>query len=162
MDLADPNQWNAYAYSHNNPVTFSDPSGLKTDWDEEKRYGNAAPVLSQKPLARPPKVSNPRLQAVLDKLYSAYHAGVTTWVGDGTATDALLNELRTGLKTQGVFHHKDVVDLAAELSELIEGDFRASSKLESGHSMRQFELITFCLLMTPGWPTQSSRRCGKR
>ncbi|MEV6595571.1 RHS repeat-associated core domain-containing protein [Actinoplanes sp. NPDC051346] len=28
QNLADPQQWNGYAYSHNNPVTFSDPSGL--------------------------------------------------------------------------------------------------------------------------------------
>jgi len=28
MDLADPQQWNAYAYSNNNPTNFSDPSGL--------------------------------------------------------------------------------------------------------------------------------------
>ncbi|MFV2114223.1 polymorphic toxin type 28 domain-containing protein [Micromonospora sp. LOL_025] len=28
MDLTDPQQWNAYAYSNNSPATFSDPSGL--------------------------------------------------------------------------------------------------------------------------------------
>lgn len=28
MDLADPQQWNAYAYANNNPITYSDPSGL--------------------------------------------------------------------------------------------------------------------------------------
>jgi len=27
MDLTDPQQWNAYAYSNSNPTTFSDPSG---------------------------------------------------------------------------------------------------------------------------------------
>jgi RHS repeat-associated protein len=31
MDLADPQQWNAYAYSNNNPTTWSDPTGLKFD-----------------------------------------------------------------------------------------------------------------------------------
>ncbi|MCP2264875.1 RHS repeat-associated core domain-containing protein [Promicromonospora thailandica] len=29
MDLSDPQQWNAYAYANNNPVTWSDPTGLK-------------------------------------------------------------------------------------------------------------------------------------
>jgi RHS repeat-associated protein len=28
QDVADPQQWNAYAYSNGNPVTFSDPSGM--------------------------------------------------------------------------------------------------------------------------------------
>ena len=28
IELADPQQWNPYAYSNNNPTTFSDPSGL--------------------------------------------------------------------------------------------------------------------------------------
>ncbi|WP_423462376.1 RHS repeat-associated core domain-containing protein [Promicromonospora sp. MS192] len=28
MDLSDPQQWNAYAYANNNPVTWSDPTGL--------------------------------------------------------------------------------------------------------------------------------------
>ncbi|GGM35064.1 hypothetical protein GCM10011608_19590 [Micromonospora sonchi] len=28
QDLADPQQWNGYAYANNNPITYSDPSGL--------------------------------------------------------------------------------------------------------------------------------------
>jgi RHS repeat-associated protein len=28
MDMANPQQWNAYAYSHSDPINFSDPSGL--------------------------------------------------------------------------------------------------------------------------------------
>ncbi|GAA2218149.1 RHS repeat-associated core domain-containing protein [Micromonospora olivasterospora] len=34
MDLADPQQWNAYAYANNSPVTFSDPTGLKACSDD--------------------------------------------------------------------------------------------------------------------------------
>jgi hypothetical protein len=29
MDLTDPQQWNAYSYANNSPVTLSDPTGLK-------------------------------------------------------------------------------------------------------------------------------------
>ncbi|MDF0514412.1 RHS repeat-associated core domain-containing protein [Agromyces sp. H3Y2-19a] len=31
LDLSDPQQWNGYAYANNNPVTLSDPSGLRPD-----------------------------------------------------------------------------------------------------------------------------------
>jgi len=31
QDLNDPQQWNGYTYSNNNPTTFSDPSGLEHD-----------------------------------------------------------------------------------------------------------------------------------
>ncbi|MEH1016976.1 polymorphic toxin-type HINT domain-containing protein [Micromonospora sp. CPCC 206060] len=34
QDLSDPQQWNAYAYSNNSPVTFSDPTGLKACSDD--------------------------------------------------------------------------------------------------------------------------------
>lgn len=33
QDLNDPQQWNGYAYSNNNPVTYSDPTGLM--WKDE-------------------------------------------------------------------------------------------------------------------------------
>ncbi|WP_435589983.1 RHS repeat-associated core domain-containing protein [Micromonospora aurantiaca (nom. illeg.)] len=34
MDLADPQQWNAYAYSNSNPINLSDPTGLKACADD--------------------------------------------------------------------------------------------------------------------------------
>ncbi|BCB79618.1 hypothetical protein Pflav_060280 [Phytohabitans flavus] len=34
MDRADPQQWNGYTYSENNPITFSDPTGMKSCSDD--------------------------------------------------------------------------------------------------------------------------------
>ncbi|WP_255436090.1 RHS repeat-associated core domain-containing protein [Salinispora sp. H7-4] len=42
MDLADPQQWHGYAYSNNNPTTFSDPSGLKFLEGEHESDGRVA------------------------------------------------------------------------------------------------------------------------
>nr|MDT0661119.1 RHS repeat-associated core domain-containing protein [Micromonospora sp. DSM 115978] len=38
MDLADPQQWHAYAYANNNPITFSDPTGLVVTGDNEGQW----------------------------------------------------------------------------------------------------------------------------
>lgn len=35
MDLADPQQWNSYAYGQNNPATLSDPAGLRACEDND-------------------------------------------------------------------------------------------------------------------------------
>jgi RHS repeat-associated protein len=40
LDLADPQQWNAYAYANNNPVTYADPTGL-VKMDVGKEAGSA-------------------------------------------------------------------------------------------------------------------------
>ena len=53
LDLADPQQWNAYAYANNNPTTYSDPSGLTPRIDDDYDGGRG-------PLAkRPPATSAP-------------------------------------------------------------------------------------------------------
>ncbi|WP_141714835.1 polymorphic toxin-type HINT domain-containing protein [Micromonospora mirobrigensis] len=52
QDLADPQQWNAYAYSNNSPISFADPTGLKACSDDacgpgadyEDLYGNYVEV----------------------------------------------------------------------------------------------------------------------
>ncbi|GIF00649.1 polymorphic toxin-type HINT domain-containing protein [Paractinoplanes rishiriensis] len=37
QDLSDPQQWNGYSYANNNPITLSDPTGLKPAGCEEER-----------------------------------------------------------------------------------------------------------------------------
>ncbi|WP_433391982.1 polymorphic toxin-type HINT domain-containing protein [Micromonospora sp. KLBMP9576] len=39
QDLTDPQQWNAYAYGNNSPITFADPTGLKSCSDDACRGG---------------------------------------------------------------------------------------------------------------------------
>ena len=51
LNGADPQQWNGYAYSQNNPVTWSDPSGLLSwgsAWNAVKKGASAAGGWVQK------------------------------------------------------------------------------------------------------------------
>lgn len=44
MDLGDPQQWAAYSYANNNPVTLSDPTGLWPSWGKSwigKKFNSA-------------------------------------------------------------------------------------------------------------------------
>lgn len=44
QDLADPQQWNGYAYANNNPTTLSDPGGLVPhDPDLDDQFGHEKP-----------------------------------------------------------------------------------------------------------------------
>lgn len=56
IDLADPQQWHAYAYSNNNPVTWSDATGLAVKKTEKKpKSGSSVAVAPPKaPVAKPP------------------------------------------------------------------------------------------------------------
>jgi RHS repeat-associated protein len=57
MDLADPQQWHGYAYANNNPITYSDPSGLITRVDDEGQKGSRrANKATTQIAARPPSL----------------------------------------------------------------------------------------------------------
>ena len=51
MDLADPQQWNAYSYANNTPVTMSDPTGLKA-YAHDGSSGYTPPVQEALPKDR--------------------------------------------------------------------------------------------------------------
>ncbi|WP_073921108.1 RHS repeat-associated core domain-containing protein [Streptomyces sp. CB00455] len=55
IDAGDPQQWNAYAYSNNNPVNSSDPTGLKNACDfPEECANNHADGLDKPYIYNPP------------------------------------------------------------------------------------------------------------
>ncbi|WP_412740111.1 RHS repeat-associated core domain-containing protein [Krasilnikovia sp. MM14-A1259] len=47
-DLTDPTQWNAYSYSNNDPITHSDPTGLR---DDDHFYGPQAALNKERSAA---------------------------------------------------------------------------------------------------------------
>ncbi|MFI7578246.1 RHS repeat-associated core domain-containing protein [Micromonospora sp. NPDC049497] len=67
IDLADPEQWNGYAYSNNSPATKSDPSGLYATGDNEGQLRNyKAPSAKNRVVDHRPK---PRKQKAWTPLY---------------------------------------------------------------------------------------------
>lgn len=55
MDLADPQQWHGYTYAHNNPTTFSDPTGLRETCEDGYtcRYNPGGDIADARP-TKPP------------------------------------------------------------------------------------------------------------
>ncbi|MDG4756613.1 polymorphic toxin-type HINT domain-containing protein [Micromonospora sp. WMMD710] len=68
MDLSDPQQWNAYSYANNSPITSSDPTGLNpfdAQWDgappskqSQQNMDSAYGTASYNSATRPPSVED--------------------------------------------------------------------------------------------------------
>ncbi|MFB9905575.1 RHS repeat-associated core domain-containing protein [Allokutzneria oryzae] len=150
MDLADPQQLHAYAYSNNSPITFSDPDGRRylgpdgvlggydpalhsspeqhkraqeshrNQYEGSKGGGGKLPGIPKKPLAKQPKVQNEKLRNILDKIYPS--PGLPDWAGDGKTADAVRNEFRTGNPTFDKYHVTAAWDRLQGLLSLLEAD----------------------------------------
>ncbi|MFI6617766.1 ricin-type beta-trefoil lectin domain protein [Streptomyces sp. NPDC050528] len=135
IDMSDPLQANGYAYSHNNPVTHSDPTGLY-DPDrmayerEQKRLMNDNPGL-HKPRAKPPVVVNSDLHNILAAIYIRDQA--TTATGNGKVATALIEEFNSGQPVGAKWHIAKAADLMKRLSELLEKN--RVQKMRSGTSL---------------------------
>jgi RHS repeat-associated protein len=130
MDLQDPQQWNAYAYANNSPITRSDPTGLRPDELDGADY--AAEMLADtqnrqrmhNERMQPPTVRNDRLRNLLTEgVYSRPQA--QSVLGDGKVATAINNELEKGVKTGphgGTWHYEKGVTTFAGLSKLLHED----------------------------------------
>lgn len=124
---------NGYTYSHNNPVTHSDPTGLydpdRMEYERQQRLMNDNLGL-HKPRAKPPVVINSDLKNILAAIYIRDHAA--TAKGDGKVTTALIQEFNSG-QAVGTWQISKAADLMKRLSELLEK--HRVQKMKSGKEL---------------------------
>ncbi|NYF56969.1 RHS repeat-associated core domain-containing protein [Micromonospora purpureochromogenes] len=129
QDLSDPQQWNSYAYSNNNPVTFSDPSGQKFEEESWADYNRRLIEhdRKQREKAKPPKVKNTVLKGHLNAIYNREVS--SSWKGDGKLGTAVRLEIRTSQKVNANkdWHYKKGAEVFLGLSKLLEADRKARS-----------------------------------
>ncbi|MFJ9430513.1 RHS repeat domain-containing protein [Streptomyces sp. NPDC101490] len=131
IDMADPLQMNGYAYSHNSPVSRSDPTGLMDD--EAYRLGNSnSPTPNpgwDKPRAARPNVQNKGLQGVLKQIYAKDVAKSVK--GDGKLATVVIYELNRGerLEGKGQWHVRKGWETMKALGKVLESDKKAREGL---------------------------------
>ncbi|MFG3419142.1 polymorphic toxin-type HINT domain-containing protein [Micromonospora sp. NPDC048063] len=79
MDLADPEQWNGYAYANNTPVTSSDPTGLIPD--DCAKFDCSGYVPGNEGANQDAKEDNPCWPVACDKEEPESPGGTGGWTG---------------------------------------------------------------------------------
>jgi RHS repeat-associated protein len=116
----DPWTSNRYAFAGGNPISGVEIDGHYAIDDEGNRVD---PVPPSRAVA--PTVANQQLQNILNATYSDPKAKEV--LGDGKAATALRNEMATGEPTK-IYHHQDVLDLAARYRKLLRENFNATNR----------------------------------
>ncbi|MFE2011322.1 RHS repeat-associated core domain-containing protein [Streptomyces sp. NPDC059491] len=153
LEIDKPQTLNSYSYAGNNPVTYSDPTGLGTDdgTGHTERPGKktgegtgkprlsgtspsgAVPLDTQKPsqgtndATRPGAAVAPKVESPkLQQILNLIYIkpGSVPQAGNGKVAAALLSELDTGLPTKDLWHAQDAADLLNRLVKLLEEDRR--------------------------------------
>ena len=130
MDLADPQQWNGYAYANNNPITSSDPTGLRVDGNQTGCAPGNGGSCGSHAKAVAPRVTNVKLKGLLESIYPRKKA--QTWTGDGKLGSAVRYEIATGDivgdENKNSWHYEKAANAFKGLSALLEQDRRLRSK----------------------------------
>ncbi|MFF7389756.1 RHS repeat-associated core domain-containing protein [Streptomyces scabiei] len=134
----------SYSYADNNPVAYRDPTGLRLDCGgpgmedcpENDRNGDGRPDNGGgKPTggtgttraAVAPQVDDPELRKVLSDIY--IKPGAIPEVGNGKVSEALINELKTGKETKGLWHADDAAQQLRRLTDILENDRKGNVQL---------------------------------
>jgi len=128
--LTDPLTLNGYNYVSNNPVIFNDPTGTFRKLTKNfvyiggttyvVMYSGKKYIMKQVGklfnkgtsftinINKKPNVSNGKLKNIINDLYKGQ--GGRNTIGNGTTMDAVRNEIKTGLPTNGKFHTQKLND----------------------------------------------------
>ncbi|MCO8277489.1 hypothetical protein M1L60_43610 [Actinoplanes sp. TRM 88003] len=129
QDMDDPQQWNAYAYAGNNPVTKADPTGqIPEDMSGEEyareRLENYFENLNKEPARKAPRVKNTKLGGYLRSIY--LRPGTQRWRGNGKLGIAIRLEILSGRPTYQKWHYEKGANVFKGLAELLDEDRKAT------------------------------------